>query len=124
MEMYGFIDTLQHTVDQLEAEKFKLLASQSAQNINTKLEQKVTWENTSFPSNNLEVKQQNQGSFAKTQFKEMDVLLSTIQFCLDTLVNEANIPYQVKQIYLDSVLVKIEKMHTLIQDYLNRKANI
>lgn len=124
MEMYGVIDTLQHTVDQLEAEKFKLLTSQSAQNINTKLEQKLTWEDTSFPSNNLEVKQQNQGSFAKTQFKEIDVLLSTIQFCLDTLVNEANIPYQVKQVYLDSMLVKIEKMYKLIQDYLNKKANI
>ena len=123
MEMYGVIDTLQHTVDQLEAEKFKLLTSQNSQNINTKLEQKVTWQDTSFPSNYLEVKQQNQTSLAKTQFKEIDIILSTIQVYLDTLVNEANIPYQVKHVYLDSVLIKIEKIHTLIQDYLNKKAN-
>ena len=123
MEMYGVIDTLQHTIDQLEVDKFKLLTSQGSQNINTKLEQKVTWQDTNLPSNYVEVKQQNQPSLAKTQFREIDVVLSTIQVYLDTLVNEINIPYQVKQEYLNSVLVKIENMHTLIQAYLNKKAN-
>ena len=123
MEMYGVIDTLQHNINQLEVEKFKLLTSQGSQNINTKLEQKVIQKDISLLGNDLDARQEKQSSLTQTHFKEMDGLLSTMQVCLDTLVNEANIPGHVKQEYLDSVLSKIENMHTLIQAYLNKKAN-
>ena len=123
MEMYGVIDTLQHTIDELETEKFQLLTSQISQNINTKVKEKGTQKDISFPGNYLETRQKKQSSLAKTPFKEMDLILLTMQVCLDTLVNEEDIPYQVKQAYLDSVLGKIENMQIEIQAYLNKKKN-
>ncbi|MDJ0618149.1 MAG: CBS domain-containing protein [Calothrix sp. MO_192.B10] len=97
MEMYGVIETLQHTVQQIETEK-----DQNSSHNQDPLKQSLP---TDKQSSNSHVETSN----------ELQNLLSGMKNCLESLVCEPDISPEKRQKKLMSALARIEKLESLVQ---------
>ncbi|HAZ48217.1 MAG TPA: histidine kinase [Cyanobacteria bacterium UBA11369] len=97
IEMYGTIEILQRTIEQLKREQAEL-----SQRQNNQLEALVTSDITHC----------NQCSNAN---HELNDLLSTIQVCIESLAQQPDLSPDLRQTKLNSALVDIERMRHLVE---------
>ncbi len=97
IEMYGTIEILQRTIEQLKREQAEL-----SQRQNNQLEALVTRDITHC----------NQCTNAN---HELNDLLSTIQVCIESLAQQPDLSPDLRQTKLNSALVDIERMRHLVE---------
>ncbi|NES21340.1 MAG: CBS domain-containing protein [Symploca sp. SIO3E6] len=113
MEMYGIVETLQQTVQQLEVERL--------QNVNVQSRQPKPQGLNSPPQ--LEVINSNHNQLTDTTHQQLSTLLSTIQISLESLVKEPNLSPELRQSRLNAVLADIQQMRNLMQSPLQKFVN-
>lgn len=102
MEMYGVIDTLQKTIEQLKAEKEQFLGKQNNREIQTLL-----------PSHSPVVNSLDVSGSVNNQLQrnlELDSLLSKVQVCLESLVGDGNLSVEMQQAKVNWALEIIKQM--------------
>jgi len=113
MEMYGIVETLQQTVQQLEVERL-----QNGNVPSKPLEPQCV---NSPPK--LEVISGNYNQWTDTTHQQLSTLLSTIQMSLVSLVKEPNLSLELRQSRLNAVLADIQQMRSLMQSPLQKSVN-
>ncbi|NER47726.1 MAG: CBS domain-containing protein [Symploca sp. SIO1A3] len=113
MEMYGIVETLQQTVQQLEVERL-----QNGNVPSKPLEPQCV---NSPPK--LEVISGNYNQWTDTTHQQLSTLLSTIQISLVSLVKEPNLSLELRQSRLNAVLADIQQMRSLMQSPLQKSVN-
>ena len=97
MEMYGVIETLQHTVQQLKTEKVENLPGNNYQ-----VEHILTPDQ---PSSNIHITDEN----------KLKNLVSAMKFRLESLVSESDMSPEYRQKKLQSLLAQFEKLEGLVK---------
>lgn len=97
IEIYGTIEILQHTIEQLKREQTEL-----SQNKNNQLENILTGELTHF-------KECRNASY------ELNALLSTIQVCIESIAQQPDLSPDLRQNKLNSALVDIERIRHIFE---------
>ncbi len=118
MEMYGIVETLQQTIQQLEAERL--------QNSNTQLQQQSTakivngqeqLEPKSLDSPpQIRTINSTHNQLTDTTAQQLQTLLSTIQISLESLLHEPNLSPELQQSRLNAALTEVERMRNLVQE--------
>ena len=67
----------------------------------------------------LEALEQARSNLIAITGHELRTPLSTVQICLESLVNEPDMPADLRQVMLNTALSDAERMRTLIRDFLN-----
>jgi len=120
MEMYGIVETLQQTVQQLEAERLQNSKAQSQQQNTQKI---ANWQEQPEPQYSnapLQPKATNGTDNQLTDTKEQQLytLLSTIQVSLESLVKEPNLCPELRQSKLNGALAELQQIRNLVQSPL------
>ncbi|NEP12803.1 MAG: CBS domain-containing protein [Symploca sp. SIO2C1] len=117
MEMYGIVETLQQTIQQLEAER--------SQNSNAQLEQqnsaRVVKLQEQLEAKCLDAPPQikaissTHNQLTDTTAQQLQTLLSTIQIALESLLQEPNLSPELQQSRLNAALAEVEQMRNLVE---------
>ena len=119
MEMYGVIETLQRSFQELEAEKTKLLKLSARQPEKTVQEVKVKRQEQVQP---LPLSPQQQSESLDycgsdrivTAGHDWESFLCRLQVCLESLIDEPELSPELRQRRLNSALADIERMRKLV----------
>ena len=123
LEMYGVVETLQQTIVQLENEKAEYLNQSgltnqvSRENNSSQLQQEDVITSDSENSYTLNSDTLNSDTLNSDTLNS-DTLLSNIQNRIEYLLNNPDLPQDIRQVYLNSALADIRKMASQ-----NRKIN-
>ncbi len=119
MEMYGVIETLQRSFQELEAEKVKLLELSARQPEKTVQEVKVKRQRQVQPLP-LSPQQQSESldycgsDRTATAGHDWESFLCRLQVCLESLIDEPELSPELRQRRLNSALADIERMRKLV----------
>ena len=108
MEMYGVIDTLQKTVEQLKAEKEQFLSKQNNRDIKKVKPPQSHDEWLGEIVSNLDVSGLVNNNLDRDL--ELDSLLSKVQVCLESLVGDSNLSMEMQQAKINLALEIIKQM--------------
>ena len=92
MEMYGVVETLQQTIAELESEKVQHLDKQSVGKVD-------------FEEDGIKLQQED-----ALPPKNLDTLVSNVQNLIEHLLDNPDLPVDIRQIYLNSALTDIQKV--------------
>ena len=119
MEMYGVIETLQRSFQELEAEKTKLLKLSARQPEKTVQEVKVKRQRQVQPKP-LSPQQQSESldycgsDRIATAGQDWESFLCRLQVCLESLIDEPELSPELRQRRLNSALADLERMRKLV----------
>ncbi len=111
MEMYGIIETLQRTVEQLQGTTTDIVGNSS---LSPEKKEKLQLEAEVFSRQERELQNDSSEIPSSSVNQELVLAVSKIQVCLESLVNEPQMATQIKQIKINSILNGVKKMSELL----------
>ncbi len=120
MEMYGIIETLQKTVEQIQGTTAKIADNLS---ISPEKKEPLQLEAEVFSRQDWELQHDSSKMPSSAVNQELALAVSKIQVCLESLVNEPQMSKQIKQIKINSILTAVKKMSELLLSNSTQKDN-